>query len=110
MTSCFVFDNIFTVIIIPQLYMAKTKSKGSTRMGGNPKPKYLGIKVNHGQSVKPGMIIVKQRGTTFLPGRNVRAARDWSLYATKEGIVSFKTKRVTKFDSTQRIAKIVEVI
>ncbi len=89
--------------------MAKTKSKGSTRLGRDSRPKYLGVKIYQGQKVKPGMIIIRQRGTKFLPGKNVGYGRDYTLFALKPGVVKFKTKRKKGFDNSQRIVKIVEV-
>ena len=89
--------------------MAKTKSKGATRLGRDSRPKYLGIKIYEGQKVKPGMIIVRQRGTKFLPGKNVGQGKDYTLFAQKPGVVKFKTKRKKGFDNSQRIVKIVEV-
>lgn len=90
--------------------MAKTKSAGSTKLGRDSQPKYLGVKVFDGQKVRPGMVIVRQRGTRFLPGKNVRRGKDDTLYAAKEGVVKFVTKRVTRFDGTKRKAKVVNVL
>ena len=89
--------------------MSKTKATGATKLGRDSKPKYLGVKLYSGQKVKSGMIIIRQRGTKFLPGKNVKRASDDSLYALKEGIIKFTTKRKTKFDGSQRMAKIVNV-
>jgi large subunit ribosomal protein L27 len=89
--------------------MAKTKSAGATRLGRDSLPKYLGIKLFAGQKARPGMIIVRQRGTKFLPGKNVKRGGDDSLYALKEGTVRFRTKRVRGFDDSQRVAKVVNV-
>ncbi len=89
--------------------MAKTKSAGSTKLGRDSRPKYLGVKIFGGQKVNPGMIIVRQRGTKFLPGKNVGRGKDDTLYAKKAGIVRFITRRKRKFDGTQRIVKIVNV-
>ncbi len=55
------------------------------------------------------MAIIKQRGTKFLPGKNVRLGTDDTIYALKEGVVSFRTKRITLFNGSQRVAKIVNV-
>ena len=55
------------------------------------------------------MIIIRQRGTKFLPGKNVRQGKDDTLYAVKKGLVNFKTKRIKRFDGSQRTAKIVNV-
>ncbi|MBZ9571974.1 50S ribosomal protein L27 [Patescibacteria group bacterium] len=89
--------------------MAKTKAKGSTRLGRDSRPKYLGVKLFEGQKVKSGMIIIRQRGTKFLPGKNVKKGRDDTLYALREGVVRFGTKRKRNFDHSQRLVKIVNV-
>lgn len=89
--------------------MAKTKAKGSTRLGRDSQPKYLGVKVSEGQKVKPGMIIIRQRGTKFLPGKNVRRGKDDTLYAVREGVLHFRTRRKRNFDRSQRRVKIVNV-
>lgn len=89
--------------------MAKTKSAGSTRLGRDSQPKYLGVKVHDGQKVGPGMVIVRQRGTKFVPGKNVARGKDDTLYAKRAGIVRFVTKRKTRFDGTKRYVKVVNV-
>ena len=90
--------------------MAKTKAAGATKLGRDSLPKYLGVKLYEGEKAKPGMIIIRQRGTKFLPGKNVKRGKDDTLYAVKEGVVKFSTKRKKSFDNSQRIAKIVNVI
>ncbi|MCD6270638.1 50S ribosomal protein L27 [bacterium] len=90
--------------------MSKTKSKGSTNLGRDSRPKYLGVKVFGGQKVKPGMIIIRQRGTKFLPGKNVGCGKDHTIFALKQGTVKFTTKRKKLFNGGQRIAKVVHVI
>lgn len=90
--------------------MAKTKSKGSTRLGRDSQPKYLGIKIHDGQKIKTGMIIARQRGTKFIPGKNVGCGKDYTLFALKEGLVKFQTKRKKNFNGTQKTAKIVNVL
>ena len=87
--------------------MSKTKASGTTRLGRDSRPKYLGVKLYDGQQVKASNIIVRQRGTKFLAGKNVRVARDNSLYALKDGVIKFSTKRKVKFDGTQRDRKSV---
>lgn len=89
--------------------MAKTKSSGTSRLGRDSQPKYLGIKLFEGQKTKPGMIIVKQRGTKFFPGKNVRQGKDDTLYALKEGKIKFSIKRKKRFDNSQRRIKVVNV-
>ena len=73
--------------------MAKTKSAGSTKLGRDSQPQYLGVKLYAGQIAKPGSIIIRQRGTKFLPGKNVARAKDDTLYALKKGVVRFQTRR-----------------
>jgi len=89
--------------------MSKTKSSGTSKLGRDSRPKYLGVKLSGGQKVKTGMIIIRQRGTKFLPGKNVKRGKDDTLYALKDGLVKFTTKRIRRFDNSQRIAKIVNV-
>lgn len=89
--------------------MAKTKSAGSTRLGRDSQPQYLGVKVHDGGKVSVGDIIVRQRGTKFLPGKNVKKGRDDTLYAIKNGVVKFITKKKMKFDGTKKIVKMINV-
>jgi len=90
--------------------MSKTKATGATKLGRDSRPKYLGVKLFGGQKTKPGSIIIRQRGTKFLPGKNVRKGSDDTLYAVKEGEVQFKTKKIKRFDKSQRTVKIVNVV
>ena len=89
--------------------MSKTKSAGTSKLGRDSRSKRLGVKKFGGQIVKSGMILIRQRGTRFLPGINVRKGSDDTLYATRNGVVKFRTIRKTKFDGSQRRAKIIEV-
>jgi len=89
--------------------MAKTKSSGTSRLGRDSQPKYLGVKLFEGQKVRPGMIIIKQRGAKFTPGRNVKRGGDDTLYALKEGKVKFGVKRKKRFDNAQRLVRVVSV-
>ena len=89
--------------------MAKTKSAGSTKLGRDSRAQRLGVKIFAGQRVKPGMIIIRQRGTKFLPGKNVKKGKDDTLYAKKEGVVSFVIKRKKLFNQSQRRLKVVNV-
>lgn len=73
--------------------MAHKKGQGSSRNGRDSNPQYRGIKTYGGQAVKAGGIIVRQCGTKFHPGRNVRRARDDSLFSLVEGTVEFDTRR-----------------
>ena len=89
--------------------MAKTKSGGTSKLGRDSRPKYLGVKLFAGQKAKAGNIIVRQRGTKFLPGKNVKRGSDDTLYALKEGLVDFKTKRKKSFNGSQKLVKIIDV-
>lgn len=89
--------------------MAKTKAAGSSKLGRDSQPKYLGVKLFEGEKAKAGSIIIRQRGTKFLAGKNVRRGRDDTLYASKEGLVRFSTKRKKGFNNSQRKVKVVNV-
>lgn len=90
--------------------MSKTKATGTTKLGRDSISKRLGIKLYSGQTAKAGNIIVRQRGTKYLPGKNVRKGKDDTLYAVKEGKVNFKTIKKTCFDNRKKIVKIVNVV
>jgi len=70
--------------------MAHKKGGGSTRCGRDSKSKRLGVKRFGGQAVNAGTIIVRQRGTRIHPGTNVGCGRDYTLFATVDGIVKFE--------------------
>jgi large subunit ribosomal protein L27 len=90
--------------------MAHRKAEGSTRNGRDSNPQYLGVKVNHDQAIYTGQIIVRQRGTTILPGKNVGMGKDNTLFALKNGKVHFSSKRKTSFNSHIDRKKVVHVI
>ena len=90
--------------------MAHKKAAGTTKNGRDSNPQYLGVKINNGQSIAVGQIIVRQRGTTVLPGRNVGMGKDHTLFALKEGTVSFGTKRKTSFNNHIDRKHIVHVV
>jgi len=90
--------------------MATTKSAGTVKTGRDSKPKYLGVKIYGGQKVKCGDIIVRQRGSKIIAGKNTKMGRDDTIYALREGTVSFVTKRKKCYDGKQRRAKVVTVI
>jgi large subunit ribosomal protein L27 len=90
--------------------MSTTKSAGSTKLGRDSQPKYLGVKLYQGQKTKSGSIIIRQRGTKFVPGKNVRRGKDDTLYAIKTGVVKFKFKTKTNFDGNKKLIKVVEVV
>ena len=74
--------------------MAHKKGQGSTRNGRDSNPQFRGVKVYGGQAVRTGGIIIRQCGTPFKPGRNVRRGRDDTLFAVRDGTVSFRGRFV----------------
>ncbi len=70
--------------------MASKKAGGSTKNGRDSQSKRLGVKRFGGQSVLPGTILVRQRGTKFHVGTNVRIGRDHTIYSVIEGLVKFE--------------------
>ena len=70
--------------------MASKKAGGSTKNGRDSHSQRLGLKVFGGQKVKPGMIIIRQRGTQFHPGKNVGLGRDYTIFAKSHGVVLFE--------------------
>ena len=73
--------------------MAHKKGGGSTSNGRDSNSKRLGIKNFGGQYVIPGNIIVRQKGTKFHPGEGVGIGRDYTIFATREGFVTFEKMR-----------------
>jgi large subunit ribosomal protein L27 len=70
--------------------MAHKKGQGSSRNGRDSNPQYRGIKRYGGEHVISGNILVRQVGTKFKAGANVRMGRDYTLYAVAEGVVAFR--------------------
>jgi large subunit ribosomal protein L27 len=89
--------------------MSKTKQGGSSRLGRDSMAQRLGIKVNDGQIVKVGMIIIRQRGSKYLAGKNVKRGSDDTIYAMKNGTVVFSSKTKKLYDGSRRTAKVVSV-
>ena len=89
--------------------MAHTKSGGSTKLGRESAAQRLGVKRQHGQLVKIGEILIRQRGTKYLPGKNVGRAKDDTLYALKKGAIKFSTKKKIRFDGNLRYATVIAI-
>ena len=89
--------------------MAHRKAGGTARNLTDSNPKYLGTKLYAGEKAKTGSIIVRQRGTVIMAGRNVKVAVDHTLFAMKEGTVSFSNKRKINYDGTKTMKKVVHV-
>ncbi|MHB1330659.1 MAG: 50S ribosomal protein L27 [Minisyncoccota bacterium] len=90
--------------------MAHKKSAGTTKNGRDSNPKYLGIKITPGASARVGQIIVRQRGTDILPGKNVGMGKDNTLFALMDGEVSLTYKRKTHFDNSVKKKKVMNVL
>lgn len=76
--------------------MSKTKGGGSTRNGRDSNAQRLGVKEFDGTSVRAGAILVRQRGTRFHPGLNVGRGGDDTLFALRDGVVKFGSRRNRK--------------
>ncbi len=83
--------------------MAHRKAGGSTSLGRDSISKRLGVKIFGSEKIKAGNIIVRQRGTKFHPGKNVRRGEDDTLYAAKDGVVRFIKRKVKNY--TGKIVK-----
>ncbi|MFA6451635.1 MAG: 50S ribosomal protein L27 [bacterium] len=70
--------------------MAHKKGQGSSSNGRDSQPKMLGVKRFGGQTVTPGAIIIRQRGTKIIPGKNVGLGRDFTIYSLIQGVVLFE--------------------
>ena len=89
--------------------MAHRKAGGTAKNLRDSNPKYLGIKLNHGQMAQHGSIIVRQRGTAIMAGTNVGVGKDHTLFALKDGKVKFGSKRKTSFNGKTQVRKMVSV-
>lgn len=90
--------------------MSTKKSAGSAKNLKDSQPKYLGVKITDGQSAKIGQIILRQRGTKVEAGKNVKIAKDHTIFAMKDGVVSFRNVRKTKFNGKTVSKKAVDVM
>ena len=79
--------------------MAHKKGLGSSRNGRDSKPKMLGVKLFAGQDVTAGMMLVRQRGTRFRPGDGTGIGKDDTIFATRDGVVSFRSSGERRFIS-----------
>ena len=90
--------------------MAHTKAQGSAKNLRDSKPKYLGVKLSDGQSARRGDIIIRQRGSQYLAGKNVGTGKDYTIFALREGKVKFSSKRRIRFNGQTAVKKIVSVV
>ena len=90
--------------------MAHKKSAGTTKNGRDSNPKYLGIKVTPGALAHRGSVLVRQRGTDILPGKNVGMGKDHTIFSLIDGKVSLTYKRKTHFDNSVLKKKVINVL
>lgn len=90
--------------------MAEKKAVGAAKANKDSNPQYRGLKVGDGEEVSAGAILVRQIGTKFHPGDNVKKGSDDTLYAKNGGIVKFKSKMKKKFDGSLKITNFVNVV
>ena len=102
--------SFFTLTFAFYISMAHRKAGGSAKNLRDSQPKYLGVKLQDGKKVNTGNIIIRQRGTKYLAGKNVGVGRDHTLFALTNGKVEFKNKRKIKFNGKVLIKKIINII
>lgn len=90
--------------------MATTKAGGTAKNLNDSNPKYLGLKRADGQKVAVGQIIVRQRGTVIIAGKNIGMGKDHTLFSRIAGTVKFCTARKTNFDGRRVKRAVVDVI
>ncbi|MBI4433526.1 50S ribosomal protein L27 [Candidatus Uhrbacteria bacterium] len=90
--------------------MAHKKAGGSTSLGRDSQGQRLGVKVNDGERIRAGGIIVRQRGTKFRAGTNVGMGSDDTLFAMTSGTVRFAKRTKTGFDGARNLRSMVSVV
>lgn len=90
--------------------MATKKSGGTAKNLRDSNPKYLGTKLYEGQLAQPGSIIIRQRGTRILPGKNVALGKDHTIFSLVSGVVKFAEKRKIRFNGDSIRKKVVSVL
>lgn len=76
--------------------MAHKKGEGSVKNGRDSQSKRLGVKIFGGQPAQAGNIIVRQRGTSYHPGKNVGVGKDFTLFALTDGTVEFRKSKLNR--------------
>jgi large subunit ribosomal protein L27 len=90
--------------------MAHTKAGGTAKNLRDSNPKYLGIKRSDGARVAIGEIIVRQRGTKIMAGKNIGVGKDHTLFAETAGTVRFRSARKVNFDGRSARRHVVDVV
>ena len=89
--------------------MSKTKAGGSTKNGRDSAGRRLGVKLVGGQVVKPGDIILRQRGNKYEAGERTLVGKDYTIHAAEAGVVSFRQARKTNFTGSKQRKTVVSV-
>jgi large subunit ribosomal protein L27 len=90
--------------------MSHKNSGGVSRLGRDSASQRLGVKISDGGAAKIGNIIIRQRGTKYFPGLNVKRGNDDTLFAIKAGFVKFTSKNMKKFNNTTAKVNVVSVV
>ena len=90
--------------------LAHTKAKGAAKGNRDSIGKRLGVKLHDGQKAQVGNIIIRQRGSRFWAGEGVKLGSDDTMFAMKDGLVKFTTRKKKNYDGNSRIIKVVSVI
>lgn len=90
--------------------MSTKKSGGSTALGRDSNAQRLGVKLYGGEYAKAGSIIIRQRGTRYHPGKNVKLGKDDTLFAIIEGHIKFSDKKIIGFNNKLKQIKVVGVL
>jgi large subunit ribosomal protein L27 len=90
--------------------MAHKKAGGSTVYGRDSRSQRLGVKIQDGDYAKVGSILIRQRGTKYRAGKNVKTGKDDTLFSMVIGMVKFTTKKIRKYDNRLVAAKFVSVV
>ena len=90
--------------------MAHKKAAGSAKNLRDSNPKYRWVKLFGGQTAKAGNIIIRQKGSKYIPGENAYMASDFTIHAKVDGVVKFSKKRVLRFDGRKYERTVVNVV
>ena len=90
--------------------MATKKAGGTAKNLTDSKPKYLGIKMYAGEFANVGSVIVRQRGTRIMAGKNVGIGKDHTLFALARGVIKYSRRRKDGFNDRQVVKKVVNVL
>ncbi|HMP67166.1 MAG TPA: 50S ribosomal protein L27 [Candidatus Paceibacterota bacterium] len=90
--------------------MSHVKAAGTAKNLTDSNPQYLGVKLYDGEKAQNGSIIVRQRGTRILPGKNVKMGKDHTIFSIKSGVVKYGSTRKKGFNNKTVTKKIVSVV